>query len=67
MLKIKELLARHGKSQRWLARETGINVSTINSMVNGQRTYLNVKEEEKIAEALGVNPKELYYQGRNQS
>ncbi|WP_169717641.1 helix-turn-helix transcriptional regulator [Sporomusa silvacetica] len=63
MLRIRELLKQEGKSQRWLARETGIALPTINAMVNGQREYLTAPEEEKIAKVFGVNTEELYYQG----
>ncbi|WP_371378775.1 helix-turn-helix domain-containing protein [Sporomusa aerivorans] len=54
-----------GKSQRWLARDTGIALPTINALVRGTKTMLTIEQEEKLAKSLGVNPKELYYQGRN--
>jgi lambda repressor-like predicted transcriptional regulator len=56
-------MKQSGWSQRRLSRETGISLPTVNAMVNGQREYLTVIEEKLIADALGVAPEELYYQG----
>lgn len=63
MLRVGVILKQKGVSQRKLSRDTGINVSTVNAMVNGQRTWLSAIEEEKIAKVLGVDPKELYQGG----
>lgn len=63
VLRVAELLKQEKKSQRWLARESGINLSTINMICRGTKTNLNKIQEEKIAATLGVNPEELYYQG----
>lgn len=63
LLRIKELIKEKRISQRALARETGINVSSINAMVNGQRNTLTADQEDKLSRALGVRPEELYHRG----
>ena len=56
--RLKEVLKEADKSGYWLAKETGISYNAING-------YINYKMEPsltnlfRIAEALGVNPKEL--------
>lgn len=56
--RIKEVLEKKGKSQYWLAQETGITNNSINMYVNN-KVEPSLTNLFRIAEALGVNPKEL--------
>jgi transcriptional regulator with XRE-family HTH domain len=56
--RIKEVLAKRGKSQYWLAQETGITNNSINAYVNG-RVEPSLTNLSRIAEALGVPGKDL--------
>ena len=56
--KIKEVLEKKNISQQWLANKAEITYASINMYVNGKREP-SLETLVKIAEALGVNPKEL--------
>jgi putative transcriptional regulator len=56
--RLKEVLEKKGKSQYWLARETGITNNSINAYVNG-KVEPSLTNLSKIAEALGVPGKDL--------
>lgn len=56
--RIKEALEKKGKSQYWLAQETGITNNSINSYVNN-KVEPSLTNLFRIAEALKVNPKDL--------
>ncbi|MBA4054150.1 MAG: transcriptional regulator [Marivirga sp.] len=56
--RIKEVLQKEQKSGYWLAKETGISYNSINGYVNG-KIEPSLTNLFRIAEALGVNPREL--------
>lgn len=56
--RVKEVLESQGKSQYWLARETGITDVSINSYFHG-RVEPSLTNLKKMAEALGVAGKDL--------
>lgn len=49
---LNETLNKAGKSQYWLAKETGIAASTINNLCNGKTTRIEFILIDKICEAL---------------
>jgi transcriptional regulator with XRE-family HTH domain len=56
--RIKEVLEKQGKSQYWLAQETGITNNSINAYFHG-RVDPSLANLKKIADALKVDGKEL--------
>ena len=58
MTKLKSILREQGRSQEWLAKQTGISIWRVNRLVNGQEA----KESEivRISKILGL-PKELIF------
>lgn len=56
--RIKEVLQEEKKSGYWLAKETEISYNSINGYVNG-KIEPSLTNLFRIAEALGVNPREL--------
>ena len=56
--RVKEVLQEKGRSQYWLRNETGITDASINGYVNG-RIEPSLVNLFRMAEALGVNPKDL--------
>jgi putative transcriptional regulator len=56
--RISEILEKKGKSQYWLAQETGITANSINSYVKN-KVEPSLTNLFRIAEALKVNPKDL--------
>ena len=56
--RIKEVLESQGKSQYWLAKETGITDMSINGYFHN-RVSPSLEQLKKIAEALGVSGKDL--------
>lgn len=52
---LNETLSKKGKSQYWLAKETGIAASTINNLCNGKTTRIEFSVIDKICEALDCN------------
>jgi putative transcriptional regulator len=56
--RLKEVLESQGKSQYWLARETGITDVSINSYFHN-RVEPSLSNLKKIADALGVAGKDL--------
>ena len=48
-------LAKKGKSQYWLAHETGIAASTINKLCNGKTSSIQFDVLQKICIALDCN------------
>lgn len=58
MNRIKEVLEEKGIKQVWLAEKLGKSFNMVNSYVQN-RTQPSLEAPFKIAEILGVNPKEL--------
>jgi plasmid maintenance system antidote protein VapI len=56
--KLKEYIKKSGLNSSRCAIALGINISQFNQFVNGQRP--NKKTATKIAEAFGVDPKEIW-------
>lgn len=56
--RLKEVLEKKGKSQYWLAQETGITNNSINAYVNG-KVEPSLTNLARIAEALNVPGKDL--------
>jgi putative transcriptional regulator len=56
--RIPAILKEKGKSGYWLAQETGITYNSINRYVN-DKVEPSLTNIFRIAEALGVNPREL--------
>lgn len=56
--RIKEVLEKKGKSQYWLAQETGITANSINGYVLG-KVEPSLTNLARIAEVLGVQGKDL--------
>jgi putative transcriptional regulator len=56
--RIKEALEKAGKSQYWLRNETGITDVSISGYVSG-KIEPSLNNLFRIAQALGVNPKDL--------
>jgi putative transcriptional regulator len=55
---IKSVLEQQGRSQVWLAKAIDKSVNTVNAYVQN-RTQPSLDVLYKIAEVLGVNPKDL--------
>jgi putative transcriptional regulator len=54
-VKLKEILAEKGITQKQLAEMTGIRPAAISELYNNQRKTINKEHLSKIAEALGIN------------
>lgn len=54
-LKVKELIARKGITQKKLAEISGLRESTISDIVRGTRTVINFDHLSKIALALDIH------------
>ena len=49
---LQETLKNRGKSQYWLAKQTGIAISTISNMCNGKTSRIEFSVLQKICDAL---------------
>jgi len=58
--KIKQRLKEMGKSQGWLARETGFSREYINKIISGKVSNPGIKNCKKIAKVLGRFADELF-------
>jgi transcriptional regulator with XRE-family HTH domain len=56
----KELRTACGMSIRKLAEEAGVSTETIYSLEHGRRDFIWPRTARKLAEALGVDPADLY-------
>ena len=56
----KELRTARGMSIRKLAEEAGVSTETIYSLEHGRRDFIWPKTARKLADALGVEPADLY-------
>ena len=54
-----ETLKRLGKSQYWLAKETGISTSAISNLCNGKTTRIDFDVLQKICEALNCHVSDI--------
>lgn len=58
--RIKELRTGRGLSIRKLAEEAGVSTETIYSLEHGRREFIWPRTAKKLADALGVEPKDLF-------
>lgn len=63
-LKIKEALARRGKTQKWLAEEIGVTEVTISRYANGSRGDRYNDRIMKMCRALDCEPNDLFGYGK---
>lgn len=59
-LRIEELLNNRDKKKYWLAMETGLADSTIDSLMSGKTDTVTLKVVQKIAAAFGMSLKEFF-------
>ena len=57
---LNETLKSKGKSQYWLAKETGISAAAINNLCNGKTTSIQVALVDKICLALDCNVSDIF-------
>ena len=58
--RIRELRTGRGLSVRGLAREAGVSTETVYSIEHGRREFLWPRTAKKLADALGVEPRDLF-------
>ena len=58
--RFKELRAARGLSVRQLAEKASVSTETVYSLEHGRRTFIWPKTARKLADALGVDPDDLY-------
>ena len=58
--RFRELRTGRGLSIRKLAKEAGVSTETIYSLEHGRRDFIWPKTAKKLADALGVDPGDLY-------
>lgn len=56
---LNDTLEKMGKSQYWLAKETGIAASTINNLCNNKTTSIQFSLLQKICDALNCNVSDI--------
>lgn len=54
-IRLKQLLAEKGMTQKLLAERTGIRESTISDITRGSRTVMNFEHIAKIADVLSID------------
>lgn len=52
---LQDTLNKKGRSQYWLAKQTGIAISTINNMCNGKTSRIEFSVLQKICDALNCD------------
>jgi transcriptional regulator with XRE-family HTH domain len=57
--RFRELRTARGLSIRKLAEEAGVSTETIYSLEHGRREFIWPRTARKLAEALGVDPRDL--------
>jgi transcriptional regulator with XRE-family HTH domain len=57
--RFKELRTRRGLSIRKLAEEAGVSTETVYSLEHGRREFIWPRTARKLADALGVEPRDL--------
>jgi DNA-binding XRE family transcriptional regulator len=61
MLRLRELLEKHQKTQVWLSEELGVSTISVNNWVQN-KNQPSLETALKICKALGVKISELIYQ-----
>jgi putative transcriptional regulator len=59
VIKVDELLAEHGRTFYWLAKETGISHTTLWRLKKDKALGINFDTLEKICDALGCQPGDI--------
>lgn len=59
-LNVKNLLDAKGKTQYWLAKQTGISANNVNKIYNGETVNIRLDTINKLCEALECTPCELF-------
>lgn len=59
-LNVKNLLDAKGKTQYWLAKQTGISANNVNKIYNGETINIRLDTINKLCEALECTPCELF-------
>lgn len=59
-LNLKNLLDAKGKTQYWLAKQTGISANNVSKIYNGETVNIRLDTINKLCEALGCTPCELF-------
>ncbi|WP_368780753.1 helix-turn-helix transcriptional regulator [Alicyclobacillus fastidiosus] len=57
--KLRHILDKNGIKQNWLAEQAGVNVNTLNKIVNG-KALPNLRTAQKIARALNTSIDDLW-------
>lgn len=67
-LRVAELLKERGRSQYWLAKETGLTSVTISKLVKGTTDSIGLRTLDKICMALDCKPGDVFaYSNREKS
>lgn len=59
-LNLKNLLDAKGKTQYWLAKQTGISANNVSKIYNGETINIRLDTINKLCEALECTPCELF-------
>lgn len=59
-LNLKNLLDAKGKTQYWLSKQTGISANNVSKIYNGETVNIRLDTINKLCEALGCTPCELF-------
>lgn len=60
-LNVKSVLEKQGKSQYWLAKETGISPNNIGKICNGETKNIRLDTMDKICNALNCIPNDILF------
>jgi putative transcriptional regulator len=58
-IRLSELLAKHGKSQYWLVKTTGLTPQTISKLFKKQTTAIEFSTMDAICKAFNCEPSEF--------
>lgn len=59
-LNLKNLLDAKGKTQYWLAKQTGISANNVSKIYNGETVNIRLDTINKLCQALECTPCELF-------
>lgn len=59
-LNVKNLLDATGKSQYWLAKQTGISANNISKIYNGETVNIRLETINKLCNVLNCTPGDLF-------
>ena len=64
-IRVDQLLAEHGRTFYWLAKETGISHTTLWRLKKGKALGINFETLEKMCQALKCQPGDVLYLGHD--